>query len=195
MSEHTYTKSITNDFGGNFNSTNLKNEIESNGIARNLLRIDRIGDVVKCVFDGSLTTSEETTLTTSVTNHDTSVDPTYSNTINNVLRDNEYKDKSYKRCCTFIYEGTSKIQPITKINAIGYMDEDVDSYSILVEDKTNGNIIAENTFTNTEETDIELTPINNIPTTKSRIEVSIKKTGGKNKDVAYVESITFYLAA
>ena len=194
MSEYIYTKSITSDFSDNFNSDNLKGEIDTQGFTPNLLRVDRLGDTITMIFDAELSAGEQTTLNdTLVPGHSSNVPIVYTNTINNVLRNNEIKDTTYKRACTFIYEGSDFINPIIKIVGIGHMDSGVTSYSIVVEDHTNNIILAENTFTNTVEELIELTPISNIPTEKSKIEVSVKKTGGSKNKKAYVESITFYL--
>lgn len=195
MSEYTITKSITSDFGGNFNSTNLKQEIENNQtIGTTLERIDRTDDTISIVFASEPPSGEQTELNTNVIpNHTHTTNPIYTNVLNLVTRNEEINTSNYKRCCSFIYEGSGKLNNLVKINAIGYMDSsNVTSYSIIVEDKTNGNVIAETSFTNTEESDIEITPLSNIPTSKARIEVSAKRNSSKNNKKAYVESVTFY---
>lgn len=191
---HTKTKSITSDFSNNFNSTNLKKEIENSNMTPNLIRIDRLGDSIDIIFDTELTGGDETTLNSIISGHDITVPVRYTNTINNILRQNEINDTSYKRACTFIYEGSDYINSIVKIGAIAYKSSTIDSYTILVEDKTHNTVIAESTFTNEDELMVDLTPITNIPTTRSKIEVFIKKTGGSKSQKAYVESVTFYLA-
>jgi len=195
MSEYTYTKSIATDFGGNFRSDNLVSEINAQSFTPNLLRVDRTGDVVNMVFDASLSGGEETILNnTVIPNHSAVVPVFYKGTINNVLRNNQINSSTYKRVSSFIYEGSNTIYTISKILSVGYMDSGVTSYSILIEDITHNNVISENTFTNTTEQILALTPINNIPTTQSKIEISVKKIGGNNSKYANVESVTFYLA-
>ena len=190
MTEYKYTKSITSDFGDNFNSTDLKKEIEKSNIGANIIRIDRLGDSVDIIVDASI---NESTLNTVITGHTSAQGARFSNTINNILRKNEIKDTTYKRACAFVYEGSEFIGNIVKINIIGYKDDGVTSYSVLVEDNTNNMVISETTFTNDEEEVLSLTPISNIPTGRAKIEVFIKKTGGKSNDKAHVETVTFYI--
>lgn len=193
MSEFVYTKSITTDFGGNFNSTNLKNDIVSQGLTPNLLRIDRLGDSIDIVFDGALSAGEVTLLGSNIiANHSSVAIQKYTAVINNIPKIVQSKNSNYTRICTFRYEGSNYIDDIKKIVAISYMDDDATDYSILIEDKTNDLIIAETTFTNTSEESVVLTPINNVPTSTAKIEVYIKINGDK-KHYVYVESVIFYL--
>jgi hypothetical protein len=66
MSEFTYTKSITSDFGGNLNIDNLQNEIIAQGLTPILVRIDRLGDSIDVVFDSELSAGEQTILNNTV---------------------------------------------------------------------------------------------------------------------------------
>ena len=192
MPEYTYTKSITTDFGGNFDSSNLKDEVV-NGIAATLLRVDTLGDAVYIVFDAELTSGEEDTLTnTVIQNHSPSVAEVYTIAINNIINKQSTKS-SYQRICTFVYEGSILIGSIKQISGIAYIDSNATDYTILVEDVTNDQTLAEQTYTNKFEDMIELSTITNVPTGKSKIEVSVKRTSSKNNAKVYVESLTFYI--
>lgn len=70
MSEYTYTKSLSSDFGGSLNSRQLHNAIDDNvNITTNILRIDTDGDDVDIIFDGSLSGLESSTLDSLVSAH------------------------------------------------------------------------------------------------------------------------------
>lgn len=192
MSEYSYTKSITTDFGGSINTTYLQNEIiAETSITSTLKRIDRVGDAIYIVFDTELSGAEQTLLTTVISNHNSSVVESYSIVSNISLKDYEIKTNTYKRFGTFVYPGKNNTQNIIKICAVAFIDLNQTSFSIRIDDKTNDLTIAENTFTNTTETLLDLGTISNVPDEQAIIEVCVKKDGvGGGK--GYLDSVTFY---
>jgi hypothetical protein len=194
MVETIYTRSITTDFGGN-RVINLHPEIVAEtGITTTLLRVDTLGDAVYIVFDSALSGGEETLLNTVISNHDNNIQVAYKSVITVSPKNTIFSNTTYSREYLFVYKGSDKIGTISKIEVIGYMDNGVTSYSIKIGDKTNNTVIAENTFTNTTEGIVSCTPISNIPTGQSIIEIFIKKTGGIANQKAYVESINLYIS-
>jgi hypothetical protein len=59
-------------------------------------------------------------------------------------------------------------------------------------DKTNGNVIAEMSYTNNDEKEVDLGTLNNIPVNQSQIDIDIKRTGGSKKNRVYISSITLF---
>jgi len=192
MTEYTYTKSIASDFSDVFHSTNLQNEILSQGFPKSLLRIDRIGDNVDIVFNEQLESNDELILhNTIVPTHMSTTQTIYNNVISIPLKRNEIKSTTYNRIGTYTYLGTGMCDKPISIKAIGHMDIDTTNYSIRVYDTTNHNIIAEGTFTNTDEAIIDLGQISNLPVEEALIEISARITASK-KNKAYLENVNFY---
>jgi len=67
-----YIYSLSSDFGGNINPTNLEDEIEASSIATTLSRISVIQDTVDIHFTSALSGAEETTLNGLIATHDSS---------------------------------------------------------------------------------------------------------------------------
>ena len=188
-----YTKSLASDFGNSITPHQLHQEIEDSSITSQILHVTILGDSVDIVFDSSLSAGDQTTLDALVAAHTVSSQAVYSNIVKFTPRSPDVKQSSYKREDTLIYEGKSTFKNIVKISAVSYMNEGVTSYTIKVYDKTHNQTVAESTFTNTTEDVVDLTPIQNVPTEKSVLELLVKKTGGNNKKRAYVDSVTMYL--
>lgn len=117
---------------------------------------------------------------------------TYDKIINITPTISKTNSTTYIRLASFTYEGSNKIGNIKKILLSGYMDNSITNYKIKVNDKTNNNIIVENTFTNTDEEIIDLTPLVSIPNSRAVIEILAKKTGGSTSKNIYINSITLY---
>lgn len=116
----------------------------------------------------------------------------FSNIINCVPKNTKTNNTTYVREDLFVYEGSNISGELKKIVAFGYKDSGVTNFSIKIYDKTNNLIIAENTFTDSSENFLDITPLSNIPTTRSLIEILIKKTGGTISDYAHIENISLY---
>jgi hypothetical protein len=69
----TFTKSLSNDFSGNLHTEQLKNEINNSSILLECVSVKNILDDVNIIFDTtlgeSLSSEEETTLNTIISNH------------------------------------------------------------------------------------------------------------------------------
>ena len=118
----------------------------------------------------------------------------YNNIISVTPKKTKIEDDVYMRQKVWKYAGSDAAGPIQKIVAIGYRDAGVTNFSILVQDATNGMPIAEATFTNTtEDSELDLGAIQNIPSTMATFEIYLKMTGGGDNDFAYVEDVTFYI--
>ena len=191
MSTETY--SLASDFGGNLNSRQLHDEIDANNnIVPNIIGVVITGDVVDIIFDSGLNAGEQTTLNGLISAHTPVTIVTYDNTIKLTPKNSNISNTSYSRVDTFVYEGSDTIGTIKKISGIGYMDSGVTNFSIKLYDKTNGLIIAESSFTDTTESILSITPINNVPTGQALIEILVKKTGGNGNQKAYCETVTIY---
>lgn len=190
----TYTYSLVSDFGGSLNSKQLHNEIVADvGITPTLTGINTEDDVVDVIFVSALSAGEQTTLNNLASAHTAVTEVSYSSKIKFNLNSREISNTSYTRLDTLIYEGTNNTSEIKKMLAIGYMDSGVTNFSIKINDKTNGTVLAENTFTDATESILELTPISNLPAERSILELQVKKTGGAGNKKVHVDSVILYL--
>ena len=108
------------------------------------------------------------------------------------IKNDSTKNDKYTFSCKFVYPGTSNSGNISKIIATANKDSGADSYEILIMDKTNGNVIAEMSYTNNDEKEVDLGTLNNIPVNQSQIDIDIKRTGGSKKNRVYISSITLF---
>lgn len=190
----TYTYSLSSDFGGNLKSRQLHDEIVAEGsISPILSGILTNDDVVDIVFNSSLSAGEQTTLNGLVSAHSPVNYANYTAILKFGVRKTAINSGNYYRQGTLIYEGTNSVGTIKKILAIGKRHSGATGISIKISDKTNGNIIAENTFTETKESILELTPINNLPTDRAILELYTKRIGGSNSKKGYLDSVTVYI--
>ena len=98
------------------------------------------------------------------------------------------------------YERLINFQYIPIINGIirtarvlAYMDSDITNFDIQIFDVTNQNELVSIQNDNTiEEVSMELSPISNVPSGNSVLELSVKKNGGKGNSKVYVNEIIFY---
>lgn len=194
----TWTLSIylTTDFtNGKYNPYNFKNEIIASSInnAKTIIDTGTVGTQINLVFDLELDAGELIVLDELVTLHDSSLIEEYLKTETFRSIDNKIISSSYRNDIKFIYPGSKYIDPIKKIKAIGYMDDSVTNFSIIIYDKTNNQIIATNTFTNTTPDSIlDLGVISNIPTEESLIQIKYSYISLDKKKFAYVSEVIFY---
>ena len=97
----------------------------------------------------------------------------------------------YRTMSRIIYMGTANMGPIQKIELISYMDFGITSYSIRIVDKGNQSVvIAEVTgLTNTDDTIIDIGNISNLPSSQSRFDIQVRKTGGSWRKEVYLDSV------
>ena len=192
----TYTYSLASDFGGSIKEHQFHEEVdgESGITSGTLVGINLSGDVVDIIFDGSLSGGEQTTLDGLVSSHtpDNSKprEKFFIATPNRVST----KSTNYQKLGTFKYGGSKKLGTIDYIDIISYKEESPTSYSVRIHDRTNDQQIAEVTgLTNTEEEDIDMGTISNVPTDPAVLEVHAKRVGANgNSRKIYVDSVTIY---
>lgn len=184
----TYTKSLSIDFSGNLESATLLDAISANGgIAPNILRIDTVGDLVKIVFDGTLSGSEQSTLDSIISSH---VPPRErgAKVMNISARKEEVKSSTYqvigKFVCSYI--------DITHASVISSMDRGIDSYSVRLYDATHNAVICEKTFTNTEEELNDMGELSDIAPGEAKLELQAKKNKGKGNLSVYIDGLTLW---
>lgn len=182
-----YTFSYSSDFKNQLSETDLVDEIKAEAsITPNILRVDRDGDVISICFDSSLSAGEETTLNSIIQNYEHVPKIRYNGTIALRPEDSKFKNTDYSVQDSCIYGGSETMGSIHKISGIGYMESNGLNYSIKIYDKTNNNVIAEKTFTNTTSNIITFDTISNVPTDESILELHLKTGSKKNAFVPYL---------
>lgn len=188
-----YTYTISSDFGGDINNLNMsqlhKAIADDAGITPVFDGISMEGDNVDIIFTTALSGAEQTTLNGLISGHTPVVKPTYSRKHDIIPKKSFTKNTTYDRIVIFEYPGSAYGSAIINIICISHMDSNCTSYDIKILDKTNNLVIAENNFTNTTEAKNILTPVNNIPTDESIIEIYVRKVGGVKEDKIYVQSL------
>lgn len=190
MSEYKYTKSYATDFSSQLVNHQLQEVIEADtNITTTILRVDRTGDVVDIVFESEPSVGEKTLIDAHIASHSSMITEEPDDQFVMIPKKDYYNNKTYTRFLSFEYIG-SNIKRITGISVKSYVQKSDSTYSILVEDDSGGNTIAENTFTNMTEQYNVLTPLSSIPSTTANITFSVKSPG---KDKVYIDSIIIYL--
>lgn len=114
-------------------------------------------------------------------------------TISSITERSESRNVSYTRVLTWVYNGSRTDGAIVSVDCVAYMENGPSSYSIQMYDRKNREIVAEGTFTNTDEDTVALTVYpNKVPTKKTRMEISIKRDSNPSKYV-YITGVTFGL--
>ena len=121
----------------------------------------------------------------------TSINAEHSSMMQHVDVNASSRFNFWRTISRIIYMGTEDIGPIKKIELISYMDSNVESYDVRIVDKGNGSaIIAEVAGqTNTDDNIVDAGTISNLPASKTRLDIQIKKNGGSWKDEVYLDSI------
>jgi hypothetical protein len=98
---------------------------------------------------------------------------------------------SYKTVSRIIYLGSDNVGAIIHIEAISCMDSGITSYDMRVVDKGNGSaVIAEVTGSTNEIDDIvDFGTISNLPSSKSRFDIQLKRNGGNAQKYVHLDSI------
>jgi hypothetical protein len=184
-----YNYSNTIDFPNGIIAGQLFIEIEKDtNITKTLINVqDEVGDNVKITFANSLTTGEETTLNTLVSNHI----PYNSTSFFKINSTNKtfIKTTSYNVALSHTIFGENSFS-IKSIKVLSRISTDGASYSVRIYDATNKNVIAENTFSNTSLIINDMGTLNNLPSSESIIEVQAKRIGGKTNSRVYIPECT-----
>lgn len=169
----TYNYSLSGDFSNGLRNDQLHFEIVSNIIiTKTLEAINTHDDDVNIVFSSILTTSEKTELDNIISNHN----PLPIVQFSPLTRIFSFiplsiVSISYQTISTFLYNGVINEGAISKF--ILYAKGQ--NYNIRIRDDTNNLTIAEETFTNTSFSIIELTNISNLPIGQALFEIQVKK--------------------
>ncbi len=103
----------------------------------------------------------------------------------------QVSNQNYERVIAFTYQGSDEVGALTEFCILSYMDTTGTNYSIRCVDLSHpGNILFTTTLTNTIEAIQTITSLANIPTTKSILEIQVKRSGG-NK--VYLSGVTVYV--
>lgn len=188
----TETYSISNP--AHFNGTipdiyQLQTKIIESLIATNISHITMTDDVVDIIFVSTISSGDKTILDGLVVAHSPITVVIYDNIFTVSTRSEITKNATYARLGIFHYDGSTAVGSIKKISIISHQDIDTINYSVRIYDKTNGLVIAENTFTNTVESANTMTPINNVPTDEAIFEIQGK---GNNNKKYYISYVTLY---
>ena len=180
------TYSVVNDFTEqNPNIGQLYDEIQNSSITEFLERISQYSDIVQIVFTHTISPAEKTILDSIVSSHVADNTPSTIHQMDIIINANT-KSSGYKRFASAILPKSS----YARAESISWIDDPTGSYTILLYDKTNKQILLETTLSNSVETVQQLGELNNLSNNRSQIEISLKRNGNKGK--AYLENITIH---
>ena len=184
-----YTKSLSSDFGGNFNQTQFYDEINANiNIIPVLQGIDITGDVINIIFDTPLSTDEQITLNTLISSH-LPIETIGNNVSNITIQDNQIDLTTYITVGTFYYPGSKLWSNITNIKVISVMEDGGTSYDVKIYDVTNNNQIVLSNLNNTIEQNCDLGTLSNIPVNEAIFEIQAKINGST---IAHIKNLNIY---
>jgi hypothetical protein len=194
MVQTTYTKSLTTDFGGNINESQLHREIASAIPGTTLVGVNRTGDVIDLIFADALSGGNQTILNTTISNHVPMTGTRKSRFFTYTPKTTKTNNTIYQRLGgPFKYNGSIEMGPINQVEVISKMDTGATSYSVRLYDATNETIIAETTGkTNLTESIVDLGTISNVPEDEAILEIHIKLVGGTTSTYAYIEDVVIY---
>ena len=187
----TYTRSLSSELSGSLNTSQLITEINSdNNILSECLCVVNLGDNVNIIFNGSLSTGEETTLDTIITNHTPNTNPIRGS---NVFRAYPNIDKVYQtyfyQVATFEWPGINNLGEMTYIDVIS-RTQNSNTYDLRIINSDNGTKICERTnLSNLSFSSIDLGTLSNVPDDRSILELQIKSNTGKQ---VYIREILVY---
>lgn len=190
------TRSITTHFSG---ITPLDYQLEAEVVANsNILKtLDNItinGDNVYFTFSSNLDAGEITELdTVIIPNHtpDTSKPRIRSFNIKPNILSSGFS--SYTLISKFKYQGSKFVGDINYIDIISRIESATATYDIKIVKFPNMEKVAEITgLSNTISTTKDLGIISNIPETPSIMEVYVRKIGGLENDMIYIDEIIIY---
>jgi len=190
----TYTKSLSTDFSGVLNSSQLHSQIKGNTLisSANLIGINTSNDIVNIVFDTNLSVGDETMLDNIISNYNPDLSKPKKQFF--TISGQSVKDKtnSYVLSRTFNYEGSDNIGIINYIEIIAKKDVQVNNYNLRIINSSTGDILAEKIgLTNNNFQVIDLGDVSNIPLEKTILELQVKKSDNSSKEIK-IESIIVY---
>jgi|JI10StandDraft_1071094.scaffolds.fasta_scaffold92907_3 hypothetical protein len=191
-----YSFSLSKDFqNGMLNEEQLRFELleEAAFEGVDVTDVGRSGDDVRVVTNVELNETQLSALSNVIAAHVAIQEFVNTRTLACIVpRASKYKNTTFTRCGSMIYQGTIKVRPISSFQIVSYMDDGVTSYSFRVVDLTHKQVITEGTFTNTTEAICAMSSISNLSYKKATLEFQVMKTGGKNGQQMYIDSITIF---
>ena len=180
------TYSVVNDFSGQPPKLGqLYDEIESSSITQTLERVSQYSDVVQVVFTSAISSPEKTILDGIISSHVPDNTPSTIYQMDIVINENT-KSSGYRRFASVILPKST----YARAESISWIDDSSSTYTIMIYDKTNKQILLETTLSNQTENVQQLGELNNLSSERSQIEVSLKRNGNKGR--AYLENVTIH---
>lgn len=124
-------------------------------------------------------------------NQGASISSTHSSLMQHVDVNGSSRFNFWRTMSRIIYMGLDDVGAIQKIEIIAYMDADVTSYDVRIVDKGNQSAVVAQVsgLTNTDDDIIDMGTISNLPSSKTRFDIQIRKNGGAWRKEAYLDSI------
>jgi hypothetical protein len=171
----TYLKSLSADFSGNLNPSQLFDEIQDAfGIIPICITVTNIGNDVRILFESSLSSGEQVTLDNLISVHSPAA--YIGQRIINIPLQNTLTDRStYTTLNTIVFAG--------------YMEQDGTSFDVRIYDTTNINDICSITLSNELEGIIDFGLLSNLPTGEAMFECQARVDG---TSVAHIKNIILY---
>jgi hypothetical protein len=184
----TYNKSLSTDFNGNLNISQLLNEINESSISPTCLTVFNLNNIVAIKFNSSLSSEEQSTLNSIISSH--SPNAHIGNTITNIGMSNTRIDSTtYTTLTSFDFPGLNIWSDVSNIKIISLMEAGGDSYDVRIYDVTNNNLICSKTLNNEYECISDLGSLSNLPSDESIFEIQAKIN---NNTIAHIKNISIY---
>ncbi len=178
----TYTKSLSSDFGGNLQTTQLQKEINSDGaISHTCIAVLSRGTDVQLIFDTALDGAEQTALNAVVAAH-TPATAVGANTAVIAIEENDVSNINYQVLRSFEFAGES-FSDVTHFKVVAQMGAGGTSYDIRIYDITNNYEICKNNFTNETMSVCDLGSLSNIPSGSAIFEIQCRVVGVTEVDI------------
>lgn len=180
------------DFTSGLKNEQFHQEILDSSINTTLLGITTVGANISIDFDSTLSTGEENTLETLITNHI----PDYSKPRKSfflVTPKGKTDSSNYQVITSFKYPGSNIIGDIDYIEIVSNMENSISSYDVRIICTSTGSILVESTGINNLDLEaIDLGTVSNVPTESSILELQVRKNGGGKTKSVYIDNLIIY---
>lgn len=190
LSDHSYLKSA---FGtGTFDLQTFKTDLQNSTFNSQIRGLSNNQSSVVVTVE-SITGGQQSELDGIVANH---VPNTSKPRIQNFVifpKRNSIKINKYTLAHAFEYMGSDQVGVIDYIDLMAYMDSNTNSYDVRVINSSTGQVLVEkDNLNNTSLAVIDLGTISNIPSTKTTLELQVKKNGTSNSKTIELEQLIVY---
>jgi hypothetical protein len=182
-------KSLSTDFNNELDIGQLHHEIVGSAITITLIGINLTEDLVEIMFESTLPEGDVTILNSLIENHVPNTTVVGDNVISIPTTIQKVATLEFKKIANFIYRG-SDIHDITNVKISSSQTKVGTSYTVRVFDVINGNVIAINTFTNTNDAINDLGAISNLPSNETKLELQAKVSSLLT--IANIDTMSFY---